>query len=283
MLNRWIGLVCVSAMLTANTALVIRDVLPVWFATEPPASRALQLAPGQAYRGQVGIFNERGERVGTSWTDARTLGADNLAKVHSKTLLNNLRLPTGGVPSGILIRTTLSYSRGGQLDELDVKVHGLGVPIELHGMNFPGGDFGCEWKVGPEAGRFILPSRATRALSDAIRPFDTLPDLYVGRAWRVEVFNLLSHFALSQADDFGTESIYVRVVAQERILHRGGQTETFRVEAPGVRAWASPDGRVLRQEVDVPLLGKLVLLEEPFDEDSWQRQDSSGPPSGARP
>ena len=40
----------------------------------------------------------------------------------------------------------------------------------------------------------------------------------------------------------------------------------YLVEGGGAKAWVEPDtGRVLRQEVTVPILGRLILLDEPYD------------------
>jgi hypothetical protein len=41
--------------------------------------------------------------------------------------------------------------------------------------------------------------------------------------------------------------------------------EAFVVEAEGMRAWVTPAGRVIRQEFELPLLGTLLLVEEPYD------------------
>ncbi len=63
-----------------------------------------------------------------------------------------------------------------------------------------------------------------------------------------------------------TSSVLVRVTGTESIEHNGRVVEAFRVEADRAVAWVTSDGRVLRQEVDLPLLGRLTLIDEPFDQ-----------------
>ncbi|MBU0617110.1 MAG: hypothetical protein KKI02_05290, partial [Planctomycetes bacterium] len=47
------------------------------------------------------------------------------------------------------------------------------------------------------------------------------------------------------------------------------------LEAEGMRAWVTPAGRVIRQEFELPLLGTLLLVDEPYDE-SLRGQSSRG-------
>jgi hypothetical protein len=63
-----------------------------------------------------------------------------------------------------------------------------------------------------------------------------------------------------------------RVTRTEVIQHCGQGVEAFVVEAPRLRAWVRADGTVLRQEIELlPLLGRLVLRDEPFDEAAYER------------
>ena len=65
--------------------------------------------------------------------------------------------------------------------------------------------------------------------------------------------------------NMSTNGLLVRVTKTETIEHRGASVEAFVVEAEGIRAWVTPAGRVIRQEFELPLLGTLLLVEEPFD------------------
>jgi len=47
--------------------------------------------------------------------------------------------------------------------------------------------------------------------------------------------------------------------------------EAFVIEAERLRAWVSREGRVIRQEFELPLVGKLTLVDEPYDDELRQR------------
>ena len=68
MTNRWIGIVALGMMLSVNTALLMRDVVPEWYAGTPPTALALDLSQGGAINVQLGLFNEEGRRIGYAWT-----------------------------------------------------------------------------------------------------------------------------------------------------------------------------------------------------------------------
>jgi hypothetical protein len=270
MANRWIGIFCVAAMLGANSALFLRDVLPGWTASDPPEPAALSLRPGESLRIQFGIFDAADNRLGDSQTLAQRSGE--FVRVHSKTRLRAQSLAEGVTLPSMLVRTHVIYRKDGLIDELEIRLHGLGTQVMLRGANYEGGDFPCEWQIADARGRFIIPSSSTRALGDIFRPFDTLPDLYVGRTWRLRLLNIASHIFSGGRDGFAPDdSVLVSVVAEELIEHNGEQVSAFRVEARRLRAWIRQDGRVLRQEVDVPLFGRLIMRDEPFDEDQWHR------------
>lgn len=283
MANRWLGIFCFACMLSANTALLIRDMVPSWFAGDPPKPDTLRLKEGQVYQAQFGIFSEDvGRRIGTSRTDAHPQGP--LIQVQSRTSFEPFHL-TGDVSTPrIVVRTTLLYDRSGRLDELDFRVEGLGSPVVLKGESFGGGDFPCQWALGDQRGTFVLPAHATRALGDVIRPFSDLPDLFVGRTWRLELFNPFTQLTPGMRDSFlGGDAVLVRVTAEEYIEHRGQQVRVFRVESEKLRAWVALDGRILRQELDVPVLGKLTLLDEPVDDAYWPGESRSAPSQPAAP
>jgi hypothetical protein len=268
MWNRWIGIACATCMLSANTALFLRDILPSLAAGDPPEPVALTLRSDQQFLMQVGIFNARGERIGSSWTDARPSG-ENL-RVNTRTVLQPLELPGGVFTPPVVVRCTAIYGQNRQLEDIQIHVDGFGMPISLRGECYASGDFPCEWQIGDQSGRFVVPAEGTRALGEVFRPFYSLPGLFVGRTWRVELFNPLAHLSpdLAQGQRF-TRSVLVRVTGEETIEHQGRKVEALRVEADPLTAWVAADGRVLRQEVDLPLFGRLTILEEPFDEQAW--------------
>ncbi len=265
MVNRWIGILCIACMLSANTALIITDVVPGWFAGDPPRIEALKLEPGQILRVQVGIYNQHGHRIGASWMQARPLG--DLVNVRVRTHLWPIALPGGVSTPEVLVRSSLAYTKDGRLDKLNLRVDGLGVPIVLEGESFGAPEFPMQWQVGDQIGKLTLPAEATRALGDVIRPFDTLPNLFVGRTWRLELIDPLSKLMPGLTNNLvETSSVLVRVVAEEQIKHLGEMVDVFRVESHKVKAWVTAGGRVIRQEVELPLFGTLILVDEPYNE-----------------
>lgn len=269
MLNRWLGIACTLFMVLANAAIIWRDILPNWLAGDPPPNEALLLAPGEKRFVQVGIYDDAGRLVGTSWTTSTRVGIGGLVTVKTTTVLEPIHLPGDVRTPRVRVETGLTYRYGETtIDELDFKIFGLAFPVSLHGEAMPSGEFPFTWQVGEYRDKTVLDSRVPAALGDVIRPFDRLPNLYVGRTWQLALLDPLSQ-VLPQLQQAGLnlEPMVVRVTRTETITQPGAaEIEAFVVEGGGAIAWVAPDGRVLRQEVVVPLLGKLALLDEPYDE-----------------
>ena len=268
MLNRWIGITTAALMLSVNTLLVVRDVLPCWLAGDPPQAEIELLGPGEQRRTQVSIYNKVGQRVGRSWTLSNRSQA--LLRVRTQTVLYPIQLPEGVVTPRVRFDMNLTYQQNTHVERLEIDVRGFDIPIGLRGGFVPPNDFPCQWQVGEQRGTFVLDADATRVLGDVVRPFDRLPGLYVGQAWRLELLNPLTRLLPGLRDSpVATSSVLVRVTGTESIEHNGRVVEAFRVEAEKAVAWVTSDGRVLRQEVDLPLLGRLTLIDEPFDERTY--------------
>ncbi len=268
-MNRLIGFMTFAAMLAANAALLVRDIAPQWWLGQPPPPPHQELIPGQEFASQTGIFNGEGRRVGTSWT-VRNRTPD-LLTIRTTTILLLDALAIATDVSRIRVDTELTFVSASQLDSLSVRVRGLGIPLKLNGEFVPPSDLPCEWQIADRRGSFVLPASATRALGDAVHPFQSMQGLTVGQSWTVEMMNPLAA-ATSQT---GLESITVsqvaRVTREEFIEHDGLGVRAKVVEMDGARAWVAPTGRVLRQEVDAPLVGRIVLLDEPYDDDARRR------------
>lgn len=280
MLNRWIGILSILCMLSANFALVWHDFLPVWLADAPPSTDAEMLRSGERRAVQYGIFGAAGGRLGTSWTVSDRYG--DTVHVWSVTAIDTNFLRISSRSGQIVSEIRLRYERG-EPDSLDIAVRGLGFPMRLRGEDFSG-DFACDWQFGEERGKLLLKQDALAGLRDAIRPFDRMPGLYVGRTWQIELFNPLAGVLPGLAGGSSTMgTMLVEVTGKETIDHprTGAPVEVFVVEAPQARAWVAEDGRVLRQEVDMPVVGTLSLRDEPYEEQahnaaahpSWMRQD----------
>ncbi len=283
MLNRWIGIVAAAGMVLANAAIFTRDVLPRWMPDDAPPSEAQLLAPNERRLAQVGIYDDDGRTIGHSWTRSVRAGLASVVTVATTTVLEQLHLPNAVTTPRVRIETRLTYRYSDRhVDELDFRMHGLGIPITLHGESYATGEFACLWQVASDRGEFLLDSSAPAALSDAIRPFDRLPNLYVGQTWQLKLLDPLAQMlpGLQQAG-LDLEPVVIKVTGTEVIRHQEHEIEAFVVEGGGATAWVAHDGRVLRQEVDVPLLGRLILLEEPFDEEALERAVRSVPPVGS--
>ncbi len=267
MLNRWIGILAFLGMVTVNTFLLTRDVLPTWLAGDPPRSCALQLSEGQSFTEQVGIFDAEGRRVGYAWSLCdRDL---DLTTIRNYTYLYPLRLPQDISTPALRMDMVLRYRRDHRPDQLQVRVLGLGIPISLEGEFYPPDDFGCEWQVGDQRGKFVLPAHRLRALGDVLRPFESLADLRVGQSWHMETINPLAGLLPGWgAENMMTSQTLVRVVAREPIDFSGQRVDAFVVETQTTRAWVADNGRVLRQEIELPLFGRLVLVSEPYDNET---------------
>ncbi|MCH8805291.1 MAG: hypothetical protein IH986_04310 [Planctomycetes bacterium] len=268
MLNRWIGITCLFCMLSANTALLFHDFVPDWLAGDPPDSDNILLQDGQDRKSQVGIFDARGRCVGRSWTIAD--GQLEFVRVRSWTVLYPVSLPNGMATPHVRIDTELLYQREGTVDRLSIRLHwkgGAGPPVALEGEFMPPDDFPCQWRIGNQRGKFILRAAATRAIGDVFRPFDRLPGLYVGRTWRLNLVDPLSEILHgTPASNFGMEPILVKVDREETIEFEGRLVETLHVSSGQGEAWVARDGRVLLQVIEAPLLGRLTLRAETYDD-----------------
>jgi hypothetical protein len=279
MLNRWIGILSIAAMLLANAAIFTRDVLPRWLPDDAPPSDAQLLAPDERREVQVGIYDALGRQVGQSWTVAQRSTVGDVVSVRTTTVLRGLALPGGLRTPEVRIESDASYGPAdNRIDEVNLRLYGLGLPIQLNGQAMPTAEFACTWRVGADDGSFLLDSKAPAALGDVIRPFDRLPDLYVGQTWRLDLLDPLAQI-VPDLDRHGLdlEPILIRVTRRERISHAGRDVDAYVVEGNNTRAWVAEDGRVLRQEVRLPLIGQLVLLDEVFSEDERRTVSASVP------
>lgn len=294
MINRWIGLLTLLAMLAANAALLWHDILPRWLAGDPPPNFTAQLEPGEQRRSQIGIFAADGATLGRAWTIVRRF--DDTTTVASLTVLRPPHLPVEYEFGSVRIETRLTYVGRAYPVSLEMEVHGLPITVSLRGEAFAG-DFGCVWEVGGSRGEFRVSAELLRSFGDSLRPFDRLPGLVPGQTWRMQVVDPLSVFgAAGTGQGITMRDIIVRVRnAPETISdpRTGAPVETLVVEARELHtvAWVDRSGRVLRQRVRLPLFGELTLIDEPFDEDAydaalarrWMEQGADAPAPAEMP
>lgn len=269
MLNRWIGITAGLLMLAANIALVRRDIFPALFASSPPGNEALSLPNGERRRSQIGIFDDRGARIGEGWSLAQRSGTT--LNLETWTYLAGLALPNGK-KSRLRVHTSFNYLESGTLYTLKMELEGDILPntFKIEGEAVEAsGDFACEWSIGELNGTFTFPLESTRALGESMRPFERLSGLFVGRSWRIKLVDPLSNMMPGWIGSrLASEPILVEVTGTETIQHFGEFVEVFRVEAKAMnaKAYVRQDGIVLRQTLAVPLLGEITVIEEPMSE-----------------
>jgi hypothetical protein len=267
MVNRWIGIVSIALVLIANYKLFERHILPRYLVGEAPPTAAQTLEDGEERYVQVGIYAYGGQLIGRSWTIADRLG--DATSIRSLTVLEPITINTVRTLP-VALDMTLDFQSPDHPDELRIEILGLGMDARLRGEYFSG-DFPCEWEFGDQRGRFLVDAEVLSTLGDAVRPFDRLPGLYVGQTWQVTVFN-----PFQQMFDLGggleIEKVLVEVTHEEPIEdpHTGEEINAFVVEAPGATAWVAPGGRVIKQAVQLPIFGRLEVVDERFDPDSFE-------------
>ncbi|MBN1341440.1 MAG: hypothetical protein JXQ73_02105 [Phycisphaerae bacterium] len=254
---RWFSIVVVVLWLAAMGSLVYRDVWPHWAAGDPPAQMPEPNSAQSERRYQSGVFMPQG-RVGTSWV--RFYEREDSDLIHTQTDLYGLPL----LPP-FLVDSELTYTQDNRLDTLKLQIIGAPMRLEFNGENY-GMDFSCELITGPgptDRYGFKLDAATAATMSDSLRPFTLLKDLRVGKTWRLRLINPLPALRGGRAQ---FDSYLVRVTGRETIEHAGHSVDCFRIESSNLRAWADQTGRVIVQEVDLPIFGTLTIRQEPYDE-----------------
>jgi hypothetical protein len=253
-----IGVLIIIVWGAAAAALIRRDVLPFWYAEQRATG-----APQEDGEFQLGVFlGDR--RVGTSWT--KSVRNVSLTNVNSATVLETSIIPLPVVKqrmgSRILFDTTLNFQTGGALSSFDTQVYGLPVsPIRLEGQLL-GIDYSCVARFGDVQQKFSIDARLSRELGESLRPFTNLSDLKVGQSWQLNIIDPISLLS-GVTPDF--RRVLVRVTRRETIQLDGRSASCFRVESDMAVAWVNDEGRVLKQTIQMPLIGTITLLDEPYD------------------
>jgi len=255
-MNRIIGSLLALTWIVAMAALVQRDVLPFWTAREAPN----ELLPAGDY--QVAILSASGVRIGTTWISANQSPT---TMVSSTTVLDAGKV-AGMLPiTGTwLLGTDLSYDAKGRLDHFHFTLATPAVSGDVDAERIER-DFSVIARLGDMKKTMLLDGELSKYLSETLRPFTHLGGLRVGQSWRIR---LLDPFALLRSGSVEFQTILARVAGLETIEHKGNLVQCFRVESPTARAWVDSSGRVLKQEVQLPLVGKWTLQDESVDADA---------------
>lgn len=264
MTHRIWGISITIAWLIMLGFLIKRDVAPFWFAQDPPAD---SIPDG---RFQTAIMKEGGSRIGTSWVNTVDLAESKT--VHGLTILD----VSGIIPviNRIKLESTLTYNPGDVLDNFTFVLDTDGASARVTGERYDT-EFACIAEFGAVKRQISLDARLTAYLSDTLKPFTLLKGLHVGQTWRMRVLNPI---ALLQSQEASFDLRLVQVTKKEKIKYRGESVECFRVESEGTVAWADESGRVIRQEVVMPLLGKWIMLDEPYDDLARQKAKHGAAP-----
>lgn len=258
-MSRSIGIMITIVWLACMAALIQRDVMPFWRAQDPPSQ---QIPDGNF---QVGMTNSAGRRVGTTWVT--TIHTRESSVVHSTTRLDlkelSSLLPFAG---DLFMSTELTFSPAGKMDNFAFRLESPALSARVTGTRYDR-EFACIAQIGSITQTMALDGEVSKYLGDSLRPFTHLKGLHVGQSWRLR---LIDPLALLQGSGAQFTTKLVKVTAREPIDHLGSKIESFRIETDGTVAWADDAGRVLRQEVHVPLLGRWVITDEPYDDRAKQ-------------
>lgn len=269
MLSKIGGAFVVLFWAASMTWLVWHDVWPAWTAQDVPQGVVADWVEKVGQNMQTGIFDERGRRLGTIWSTyvgTTAITREDIIRVED--------LPGLG---SIQVDVESTFTIDGVLDEFALDVFELGLHrsklLHLAGERFPTQfvftlDFG-------RTSQTIKFDRATAGLiSDAFQPFNGLPNLEVGQTWRMQVFNPMA-VLFNRRNKF--TPMLVTVTGKESIETREGLVTCYVVEAGTVKAWVDELGVSVRQEVAIPLMGKVTLLREPYDKDRRHEAKFGGP------
>jgi hypothetical protein len=267
-MRRLFDLTVVSIWLVSLAGLAWHDLLPAWSAGLPP----LAVPAGgvdKPVRMQFAIEARRGGQFGRSWAEFWRLDSGVVAR--STTVLD-----IGPIRRTIRVETNLNFDKDDRLDQLKIWVYGLPVsPVQIEAESY-GEDFPCRIRLGDQQHDFTLRQEMASAFSEVLRPFVYLKDLHVGQTWRIASINPVGTL---WGEDPAPTPIVARVTGKEMIDYLGAKVDCFRVEAQGAVAWVAPDGRVLLQTVQVPMLGTIsIRLLDGFDDEALlqARQEGTG-------
>ena len=255
MLSRVFSILVVLLWMSSMTALFVRDVWPAWTAQDLPPICSADILQGIGRDQQYGMFVGAGGRIGTSWTRFRSIVDVQIIEITHF-------IQRVGDFGPIRIETDLKFSaEQGRLQEFSVRLHGAPQPIRIEGERI-GDEIVCNIHAGVTRRAFHVNAAVAGMIGESLRPFSVLPEIHVGQTWRVYIVDPLS---LLLGGKTAPRPVLVRVTGRDTITIRGTPTETFVVEWPSSRSWVDERGRVIRTQIDVPLIGRLTLLAEPFN------------------
>ncbi|NOX57872.1 MAG: hypothetical protein GXP29_03325 [Planctomycetes bacterium] len=235
--------------------LVHHDVWPAWTAIDVPMYDGGDWLTDEMMQTQVGVSDQKGNRVGTIWTQyARTKSG--------LTRTDLMRIESVGPLPMLWLETGTDFTVDGHLDEIRLELFGAGEVFKLIGERYSG-HLAFQLTMGHRKQYFKVDAAVMGTVDSMFRPFAILPNLKVGHSWRMHVFN-----PLAALTGVGSKLIpmLVKVTDRERVSTSEGVVDCFVIDAGSARAWVRPDGVVVRQEVQLPIGGVLTIEAEPYEE-----------------
>ncbi|MCG3136996.1 MAG: hypothetical protein HJJLKODD_00837 [Phycisphaerae bacterium] len=251
----------IGSWLVSMAVLTTRDALPRWFAEPPPAPASELWLRENGREFQYGIYGANEVLCGNGWTVYE--GRGEVIMRTDVLVLNQVEMI-----NTLFITSEMTFLNETELDRVDLRMAGMPAAIRLMGER-QGPKFAFSLEVGnyPKQ-EFVLEAEAAQTLSDIIKPFSTLRNLEVGKSWKIHVIDPLS---LIKGGKGKLKALVAEVTGRERIQVQGRAVECFVVECSGSRAWVDLNGRVWRQESELPGLGRLVIVDQPFQEEKLEQ------------
>lgn len=270
-------LVCVGILLfwlIAASALVTRDLLPELLIGSPPDLRSISLAEQSAkpthwsilVAEDPALLNLR--TVGNAVTES-SLKKDGWVEMSSRVLIegNDLLRGTpfetpGGDNERLEVISNNQIDPSGNLYSFRASVRSSSLPgelIVLEGrLKNNALEVRCKGPIAILNWTRSFPYQARGMVQNTLGPMDRMPGLQVGQRWESRMVSPLTG---------RVETVRVEVTRKGVLTWGNNPVSALEVVAratpTSVRIWVRPDGLVLRQEVPLPFLGRLVLERQP--------------------
>lgn len=260
MFTRTTGMFIVPLWVLAMGWLVAHDAWPRWNAKPPPPLEVTDWLLNEGRKSQYTLHDEFGP-MGSVWTEYMI----DQSSILRSDLIFIERVPpmlAGFAPLRIKVEST--HTAEGVLDEITLRLEAAHAEVLLHGERFHS-DFSFKLESGLIERTFKVPLSSAGLITGAFNPFGSLTKLHVGQRWNMQIVNPIASVA-GVGDSF--IPLMVEVTGEERLITPQGDYNCMVVEASGAMAWVDVRGAVIKQETNIPLIGKLTIWRDPeFDQE----------------
>lgn len=249
--------------------LLAHDVWPRWTAKDAPALKATEWLRKEGRQSQYDLEDEFG-RFGSVWTEYQ-IDESSMSRSDLIWIFRAPPLLAGFAPVRIHVDST--YTGAGVLDEITMRVETPHADVELHGERFHSG-YSFKLNSGAIERTLKVPIASGGAITGAFNPLSALTNLQVGDKWNMQVVNPIATVT-GIGDPF--IPLLIEVTGEERLSLPDGEHTCTVVEAKGVKAWIDSHGAVQKQELLLPLLGRLIIVRRGEFEETQRNQARSSP------